>query len=104
MQFEIQQKHTVISTLINSQHNSQFNSQSVIELLSCNEHFYRQTTSLTDEVKRKAQLLIDSCLYQSTDNGNIVFQFNNGLEIIQLPCGHTRFVEFVSWLNLSFSY
>ena len=93
MQYDyVQRKHVVISTLTNSRKHF-VNPSFITDFQCCDEVFIRRTSSITEEVKRKALMLYNNCLYQSRDNGTHEFHFDNGLDIIQLPCGHTRFVK-----------
>ncbi|CAO1293727.1 unnamed protein product [Diamesa hyperborea] len=60
---------------------------------SCDEVFNGQTKEISQEMKDRAQMLIDSCFLGQYNNGNLKVKFVNGLHIKQLPSGHT-FITF----------
>ena len=71
---------------------------------SCDEVFNQQTQEITEAMKARARMLINNCFYVKKPNGETVFKFLNGLEVIQLPNGHTEFVTFCHCCNsLKFS-
>ena len=63
------------------------------QFIDCDAVYYQGTAQITQEMKNKAMMIMDTCFYLKKESGETEFRFINGLEINQYPTGHTKYVS-----------